>query len=382
MVLSEYDPKYFQCSISVMDNIADPNIVFDEKGICNYYYDYLDAEKKYVLKGELGKKKVEEIVNILKKSGKNKKYDCMLGVSGGVDSTYLALLAKQLGLRVLCVHYDNGWNSEMAVKNIENIVTKCGFDLFTYVNDWEEFKDIQLSYFKAGVIDIEAVNDIAIFLSLDKICAQFDLKYILDGRNVVTEQTLPYAWLNKDLYNMLNIHKKFGSIPLKSFPVINRWKKNIHAFRNSYETITLLNYVNYNKKKAKEQIIELLDWKDYGGKHYESVFTRFYQGYILPVKFHVDKRKSHLSNLIFSGQITKAEAIEELKKPIYPPEQLMVDKPFVLKKLGFTEESFDAYLTAPVVNHNVYGNTKSLSEEFPILKIIKPLKKFILGLRK
>jgi hypothetical protein len=198
---------------------------------------------------------------------------------------------------------------------------------------------------------------------------------------VVTEQTLPYAWLNKDLYNMLNIHKKFGSVKLKSFPVISRWKKNIHAYKKSYQTITLLNYIDYNKQKAKEAIIKELDWKDYGGKHYESVFTRFYQGYILPVKFHVDKRKSHLSNLIFSGQITKAEALEELKKPIYPAAQLAIDKPFVLKKLGFTEESFDAYITAPVTDHNVYGNTKPLSEEFPVLKMLKPLKTLLMKIK-
>jgi len=176
VVFSEKGPGYTQYSIIVKDNIADPNITFDEKGICNYYYEYLEAEKKHVLRGEAGKQKVREIVAMLKEAGKGKSYDCMLGVSGGVDSTYLALKAKQLGLRVLCVHFDNGWDSELAVKNIENIVSRCGFDLYTYVNNWEEFKDIQLSYFKAGVIDIEAVNDIAIFLSLDKSCAKYKLK--------------------------------------------------------------------------------------------------------------------------------------------------------------------------------------------------------------
>ena len=344
MVLSANDQGYRQCSISVMDNIADPNISFDEKAISNYYYEYKKAEAKFVLKGAEAEQKLAETVTMLKQSGKGKKYDCMLGVSGGVDSTYLALKAKQLGLRVLCVHFDNGWDSELAVKNIENIVSKCGFDLYTYVNNWEEFKDIQLSYFKAGVIDIEAVNDIAIFLSLDKICHEYDLKFILDGRNVVTEQTLPYAWLNKDLGNMLNIHKQFGKVPLKSFPLISRWKKNIHAIKKSYQGVMLLNYLNYDKKKAKQEIMTELQWRDYGGKHYESIFTRFYQGYILPVKFNADKRKSHLSNLIFSGQMTKQEALEELKKPIYPPEQLAIDKPFVLKKLGFTEEDFENYM--------------------------------------
>ncbi len=378
MVLSENDPRYQQCSFSVMDNIADPNITFDEKGISNYYYEYLEAVKLKVFKGDEGKKKVDEIIATLKNSGKNKKYDCIIGVSGGVDSTYLALKAKEFGLRVLCVHFDNGWDSELAVKNIENIVNKCGFDLYSYVINWEEFKDVQLSYFKAGVIDIEAVSDIAISLSLNKICAEYDLKYILEGNNVVTEQTLPYAWVNKDLTNLLNIHAKYGTIPLKSFPVINRWKKNIHDSRNSYTSIPFLNYIEYNKAREKEEIIEKLNWIDYGGKHYESVFTRFYQGYILPLKFKVDKRKAHLSNLIFSGQITKEDAINELKTPIYPFEQQVVDKEFVLKKLGFTEEAFQEYMDRPVVDHNVYGSSKSLSDDYPILKLLKPIKRLFI----
>lgn len=377
MVFSEKDPDFQQCALSVMDNIADPNISFDDKGVCNYYYEYKAAEERHVLKGPAGEQKVQKLVAQLKNAGRGRKYDCMLGVSGGVDSTYLALKAHQLGLRVLCVHFDNGWDSELAVKNIENIVSKLGFDLYTYVIDWEEFKDIQRAYFKANVIDIEAVNDIAIFLALDKICARYELKYILDGRNVVTEHTLPYAWLNKDLGNMLNIHKTFGTVRLKTFPIIGRWKRNVHAIRRSYTTVTLLNYVEYLKKDAKAEIIKVLDWKDYGGKHYESVFTRFYQGYILPVKFKVDKRKSHLSNLIFSGQMTKEEALKELAKPIYPSEQLAIDKPFVLKKLGFTEEEFDEYMSKPGVSHELYGNTRTLTQDFPILKLFKPFKSLL-----
>ena len=155
-----------------MDNIADPDIRFDDKGICNYYYEYKEAEKNQVLFGEERTNKYNEIISKIKLDGKGKDYDCILGVSGGVDSTYLALLAKEAGLRVLCVHFDNGWNSELAVKNIENIVSKCGFDLYTYVIDWNEFKDVQLAYFKANVIDIEAVTDIAIFSALDMICKE------------------------------------------------------------------------------------------------------------------------------------------------------------------------------------------------------------------
>jgi N-acetyl sugar amidotransferase len=381
MVLSNQDINYKQCSLSVMDNIADPNITFDENGICNYYYEYLDAEKKFTLTGDEATKKVSDLVAEMKAHGKGKKYDCMLGVSGGVDSTYLALKAKQYGLRVLCVHFDNGWNSELAVKNIENIVTKCGFDLYTYVIDWNEFKDIQLAYLKANVIDIEAVTDIAVFASLDKICTENKLKYIIDGRNVWTEETLPKSWIFKDTENLIDIHANFGKIPLKSYPILGKLRRAYIQFQKPFHNIKLLNYLHYDKRLAKEEIVKELGWRDYGGKHYESIFTRFYQGYILPEKFKVDKRKAHLSNLIFAGQITKEEALEELKKPIYHQEQMEIDKEFVLKKLRYSEKEFDAYIKSKPVPHANYAVTGSLIKDYPLLKLIKPIYKKLKGLK-
>lgn len=373
MVLDKNDPNYRQCSMSVMDNIADPDITFDEKGVCNYYYEYLEAEKQHVLKGEAGEKKYNEIIAQIKADGKGKKYDCILGVSGGVDSTYLAYLAKQAGLRVLCVHFDNGWNSELAVKNIQNIVEKCGFDLYTYVIDWEEFRDIQLAYFKANVIDIEAVTDIAIFSALDIICKEQGIKHIIDGRNVVTEVTLPQAWICKNTSNLRDIHNRFGSMKRKAYPLMSPIRRRLVARSKPFQSWPLLNYVVYDKKLAKETIISELNWRDYGGKHYESVFTRFYQGYILPMKFKVDKRKAHLSNLIFSGQLTKVEALVELEQPIYPASIFEQDLQFVLKKLGYTEESFQNYLEAPAVAHQQYNMSLSLFDEFPVLKPFKIL---------
>lgn len=363
---------YQQCSISVMDTIADPGISFDEKGICNYYYEYLKAEKESVKKGVEGEQVFKEIIAQIKADGIGKKYDCILGVSGGVDSTYLAFIAKQAGLRVLCVHFDNGWNSELAVKNIENIVSKCGFDLYTYVIDWNEFKDIQRAYFKAHVIDIEAITDIAIFSALDIICKEKNIKHIIDGRNVVTEVTLPQAWVFKNSANLIDIHKRFGEIPLKTYPLMSPIRRRIVAKTKPFTSWPILNYIPYRKSEAKETIIRELNWRDYGGKHYESVFTRFYQGYILPEKFKVDKRKAHLSNLIFSGQITKEEAIKELAEPIYPVELFKKDYEFVLKKLGFTDQEMKDYISAPPLPHSNYNSSLSLFDEYPILK---PLKK-------
>jgi N-acetyl sugar amidotransferase len=371
MITDSQDINYKQCSISVMDNIADPDIVFDEKGICNYYYDYLNAEKRLVVKGDEGKKRFKQIIEQIKTDGKNNKYDCILGVSGGVDSTYLAYLAKKERLRVLCVHFDNGWNSELAVNNIQHIIEKCGFDLYTYVIDWNEFKDIQLAYFKANVIDIEAVTDIAIFSALDIICKEQKIKNIIDGRNVVTEHTLPPSWVCKNPSNLKDIHSKYGSGPLKTYPLMSPIRRRIVAKTKPFTSWPLLNYVPYNKSKVKQVIIGELGWRDYGGKHYESVFTRFYQGFILPQKFKVDKRKAHLSNLIFSGQMTKDEAINELKQPIYPKELFEVDYEFVLKKLGFTKKQFDEYIQTPPVPHSAYKMGISMFDEYNFLKPFK-----------
>ena len=367
--------NYQQCTKTVMDNIADPNITFDENGVCNYYYEYFIEEKKSVFKGEEGTKKFNESIKKIKENGRGKKYDCILGVSGGVDSTYLAQIAKEQNLRVLCVHFDNGWNSELAVKNIENIINKLGFELESYVINWNEFKDLQLAYFNANVIDIEALTDHAISGTIYKIAAENNIKYILSGNNVVTESLLPKYWIfNKaDHVNIKDIHKKHGTISLKTYPFFSLKAKHYYQRVKGIQTVDLLNFIPYNKKDVKKEIIEKLEWKDYGGKHYESVFTRFYQGYILPKKFGIDKRKAHLSNLICSGQITKEEALEELAQPMYNNEQCEEDKEFVLKKLGFSLQKFENYIKATRVEHTEYKIEQSLYNTYPILKPLKPI---------
>jgi N-acetyl sugar amidotransferase len=371
--------NYQRCTKTVMDNIADPNITFDKNGVCNYYYEYFEEEKKRVLKGEAGKIKFNKYIEQLKQAGKGNKYDCILGVSGGVDSTYLAYIAKQQGLRVLCVHFDNGWNSELAVKNIENIVSQLGFDLETYVINWDEFRDIQLAYFKANVIDIEAITDHAIFGTIFKIAAKYKIKYILSGNNVVTESLLPKYWIfNKaDHTNIKDIHKHYGTVRLKTFPFFGLKEKHYYQRVKGIKSIDLLNYIPYNKHEVKQTIINELNWIDYGGKHYESVFTRFYQGYILPQKFGIDKRKAHLSNLICSGQITRDEALEELSKPMYDKELYETDKEFVLKKLGFTRQEFEQYINAPRREHTEFKTEQSLYNTYTFLKPLKPLGNWI-----
>lgn len=358
-----------------MDTISDPAIAFDEKGICNYYYEFKEAASASVISGEEGIQQLHQLAATIKSAGKGQPYDCIMGLSGGVDSTYVALLAKELGLRPLAVHFDNGWNSELAVMNIENIVSKLGFDLFTYVINWEEFKDLQLSYLKASVVDIEAITDHAIIATLYRLAGEKNIKYILSGSNVQTENTLPKAWIfpKTDHVNIKAIHKQFGSVPLKTFPFMNPKIKRYYQAVKGIESVAILNYVSYNKAEVKKRIEKELSWRDYGGKHYESVWTRFYQGYILPQKFHIDKRKAHLSDLIFSGQITKEQALAELAKPIYDPEVFKTDYMFVLKKLGLTEDEFNAIMKLPVLSHYDFDYEKAIDERYPILRPVKKI---------
>lgn len=377
---ANFSRPYQQCTMSVMDTIADPAISFDASGVSNYYAEFERAKEQNVFNGEIGEKKLNEIVQLIKVKGKNKKYDCITGVSGGVDSTYVALKAKELGLHPLIVHFDNGWNSETANQNIQNIIEKTGFDLYTLVVDWNEFRDLQRSYFKANVVDIEALTDHAIICTLYRLAKEHNIKYILSGANVVTEQILPKHWIwgKTDGINIRAIHKKHGEVKLKTFPTYSALQIELLKKRNGIQTIPLLNYLDYKKENAKAEISEKIGWKDYGGKHFESVFTRFYQGYILPVKFGIDKRKAHLSTLIFDGQITKEFAVQELQKPIYDERLMAEDYVFVRKKLGFSEQEFETYFHTPRVEHSFFEHDKkNIWDNYPALKVIRPIWKLV-----
>lgn len=376
MVYSALDISYRQCSLTVMDNIADPDISFDDKGVCNYYHEYKNEEAKSVLIGDAARRTLEALVSEIKRAGTEKKYDCLIGLSGGVDSTYVAYLVKKLGLRPLAVHLDNGWNSELAVKNVENIIKKLDFDLYTLVVNWEEFKDIQLAYLKSSVVDIEVVSDHAIFATMYKLAKEKQIGYIISGTNIVTEYIMPPSWLYKkmDYSNLKDIHKRFGKLKRKTYPVFDFRKYIYYSAFLKLNPISLLNYVPYNKKEVKEIITKELEWRDYGGKHYESVFTKFYQAYILPEKFHIDKRKAHLSTLICSGQITKEEALKELSTPLYDPKDLKEDKAYVLKKFGLKEEEFDAIMQLPRRNHTDFKSDSGLKEKY--MNFLRSTEKF------
>jgi N-acetyl sugar amidotransferase len=358
-----------------MDNIADPDITFDEKGICNYYYEYVKVERENVFKGKDGEEKINELVAKIKAAGLGKQYDCLIGLSGGVDSTYVAYLTKQFGLRPLAVHLDNGWNSELAVKNIENITTRLGIDLYTLVINWEEFKDIQLAYLRASVVDIEVVSDHAIFATMYKLAKEKGIGYILSGTNVVTEHIMPPSWLyhKMDFANLKDIHRQYGKLKLKTYPTFDFKKYVYYSAVLKLTPISILNYVPYNKAEVKDTIKRELEWRDYGGKHYESVFTKFYQAYILPQKFKIDKRKAHYSTLICSGQMTRDEALEELKKPLYEEKELRQDMEYVLKKFGLSTSEFQEIMNSRPRKHEEFETDTHLKEGY--MRLLKKTEK-------
>jgi len=335
------------CKQCVMDSIGNSDFQLDENGICNYCHEYREKEKKRIIPKNRRNDALNQIVERIKKEGKNKAYDCLIGVSGGVDSTYTAYLVKQLGLRPLAVHFDNGWNSELAVKNIQNILEKLGIDLYTYVTNWHEFKNLQLSFLKASTPDGEIPSDHAILATLYKSASKHKIKYIISGNNFKTEGVMPRLWAygHIDWKYIRAVHKKFGNEKLKTFPYFTLSKFLWLTFVRKIKMASILNYIDYNKDEAMEVLIKDLEWKYYGGKHYESTYTKFYQGIILPQKFHIDKRKLHLSALILSNQMTREQALEELKKPIYPPDSIEQDKDYVIKKFEIERNTFDTIMS-------------------------------------
>jgi len=342
------------CQKCVLDTNDYPDLIIDENGICSICHTYDKLAKKTLYTPEEAKKQLSIIVNKIKESGKNKEYNCILGLSGGVDSSYMAYLAKQWNLNPLVVHVDNGWNTELAVHNIKHLVNKLNFDLYSHVINWEEVKDIQRAFIKSSVLDIELPFDNAFFASLFMIAKKYKLKHILFGYNTKTEGWLPPNFTHNkfDKINIKSIHKLYGEKSIKNYPMIGLSQYFRYTHIDKIQIFSPLNYIHFNKKEAIQILTDEIGWREYKYKHYENIFTRFYQGYILPEKFNIDKRKAHLSTLICSNQITKEEALEELKNHPYGNIDLLhQDKEFVLKKLGFSESEFNDIMKSPPRKH-------------------------------
>ncbi len=352
------------CTKLVMDT-TDPDITFDAEGVCNYWHEWQRFQSTLPDAAEKARR-LDAAVAKIKREGKGKPYDSVIGLSGGVDSSYLAGLAKTLGLRPLAVHFDNGWNTELAVSNIEQLVTRLGYDLETFVMDWDEFRDLQRAYFKASVIDLEVPTDHMILGALHRTASRHGIRTVLSGTNIATEWLLPRQWHYRkfDFANIKAIHDRFGEVPMKKLPALGLkqqlWYQHVRGIR----AVALLDLVDYNKAEAKAHLMSELGWRDYGGKHHESVFTRFYQGYILPRKWDADKRKAHWSSLILSGQATREEALRDLQQPPYDEELQQQDKAYVAKKLGFSNEEFESILTLPNRRHEEYGTDEKQRRRF------------------
>ena len=357
---------------------TDSEITFDEKGVSNHCHEFDSFYNNEWFPNEEGKKRLNDILEKIKKEGEGKKYDCIIGLSGGIDSSYLALKVKEFGLKPLVVHVDAGWNSELAVNNIEKIIKYCNYDLHTHVVDWKDMRNLHLSYLKSGIANQDVPQDHIFFSSLYHFAIKNKIKYILSGGNLATEGVFPSTWHGSamDSINLKAIHKKFGNGPLKSYRTISFfqyyfWYPIILGMR----TVRPLNYMDYNKENALREL-EKIGYKPYPKKHGESIFTKFFQNYYLPTKFGYDKRLPHYSSLILSKQMTRKEAIELLKEPLYDKTELQNDIDYIIKKLQIDSEEFE----------NIMNCKKSYYEDYPnwlyLQKIIRKVQSYYLKIFK
>lgn len=348
------------CSRCLYDTTI-PDIHFDERGVCNFCAIHDVMERLYPL-DEQGKAKLHRLVERIKRDGRGKPYDCVIGVSGGRDSTYTLYTAIHLGLRPLAVHFDNGWNSEIAVSNIQNAIKKYNIDLVTVVADWEEFKDLQVAFLKASVSDAEIPTDVAIHAVLHDVAAKEGIRYILIGHSFRTEGIVPKGWTYMDGRYLNSVHRRFGHTRITSFPNITLSSLFYYSMVKGIRVIPILNYFPYDKKKAGKELEAEVEWVDYGGHHHENLYTLFFQSYLLPRKFGIDKRKLALSARVRSGQMSRTEALHEIQKEPYPYEVSTLE--YTLSKLGLTQAEFDVIMNAPIKTYRDYPTYYPLIRAF------------------
>lgn len=328
---------------------TDPQITFDERGNCCHCTAYLDARARHTYRGRESESALESIIDQIKHSGRGNEYDCVVGVSGGADSSYLLYIAVKKGLRPLTVHMDNGWNSDKAVLNINNVTRKLGVDYESYVLDWDEFRELQLAFLKASIPEAETPTDIAIPAALHQIAAKHGVKYILSGGNLATEGILPRSWHYdaRDLKYFNYIQRTFGRKKVRNFPTFGYRKEMYYKLVRGIRMAYPLDLVSYVKADATKLLSEEFDWKPYGGKHHESRYTKFIQSYYLREKFGIDYRRATLSSRICAGEIDREYAVEQLRAEPYEHADIENDKQFISKKLGISIEEFESILDRP-----------------------------------
>lgn len=342
---------------------SDPDITFDAQGVCNYYDDFHRNVKPHWKPGPEGRRDLEQTVDAIRESGRGRDFDCIIGLSGGADSSYmLHAMVKEFNLRPLVFHVDGGWNSELAVHNIGCLIDKLGLDLYTEVINWEEMRDFQLAMFKSGVPHLDIPQDMAFIGVLYKFARKHGIKYILNGGNVSTEcvpRPLQYIYWGTDMAQIRDILARYGTMPMQTYPFSSVFyhKFYLRYFRG-VKVFKPLNYMPYEKGEAMETLSREYGWKPYPQKHFESRFTRFFEGYWLPNRFGFDMRRVDLSSLILTGQMTRDEAIAKLEQPPYDPQLMSQDFDYVAAKLGITRDELRGYETMPKKFYWDYRNQR------------------------
>jgi len=337
---------------------TDPWITFTDSGRCNHCIQVDLFKQKWKPEGDANA--YAKLMERIKRDGRGQDYDVVIGLSGGVDSSYLVYQAKTVGLRTLVIHVDTGWNSELAVKNIENTVSRCGFDLFTHVVDWEEMQDMQYAFFCAGVPNQDIPQDHAITAGFVRNAAKHRVRWAFNGSNMACESILPVSWGydNMDLRHIRDIHWRFGRRRLKAFPQLS-YLENVVSYQllRGLKVAKPLDLLPYSKSAAMATLEREVGWRYYGGKHYESRFTKFFQAWYLPTKWGYDKRLAHLSSLVVSGQMTREAALQEFKSGVLPNHEIEADKDYMARKLGISPVEFEELMQAPKHPHEFYKQT-------------------------
>ncbi len=356
--------KYQICTNCVMDT-TDSKIVFDENGVCDHCNTFYKEIQPYWHTDDRGRKKLLGLIDKIKKEGEGKDFDCLMGMSGGIDSSFLLYkMVTEFGLRPLVFHVDAGWNSQIAVNNIERLVDGLGLDLYTEVINWEEIKELQLAFFKSGVPHIDVPQDHAFFATMYKFASNHHIRTILTGGNYSTEcvrNPLEWMYYQSDSTQLKDIFKKHGKGKLVDYPITNiLWHKVWLPYVRRIKLYRPLDYIPYNKEEAMQTLVEKFGYQKYPQKHFESRFTRFYESYWLPVKFGYDTRRVQFSSLILTGQMTREEALEELKKPAYDPETIHHDFEYIATKLGISTDELQSYMDAPNKTYKDYKSQENI----------------------
>lgn len=355
---------YQICTRCVMDT-SDEDIVFDEQGVCNHCKDFEAILNQPKFEKTEADQKLKALIELVKTKGEGNKYDCLVGISGGVDSCYTAYLCKQWGLKPLLLHMDNGWNSEISVQNVKNMVEKLELDYVSFVLDWKEFREIQLAFLKSSIVDLEIPTDLAIPASLYKTAAKHNIKYLISGGNYSGEGILPLTWgyhVLKDGHLYRHIVRKFSSTKTKNVPYTGLDSEFYYKMVKGIKTLYPLNFVDYNKDKAREFLKTEFNWRDYGGKHHESKITAFWQSFVMPTKFNMDYRRATLSSQIVSGQTDRIIALQQLETLPYDEAKVEDDKNYIAKKFNISRSELDSYLSAEPKTYKDFPNKKSLIE--------------------